>query len=265
LNLLNPLNPFQVRTCRRTRRQRGGRPATPARRSSASSIPPSPRGSLLRGIDSESEEEEEGIRRVQLVRRDGRDVSTLYGRERGIGGIRGFGACSPEMSAVCCSGGGVKTITPSWKKFIWYLRSKAGAQRPARTAQDARADCPASRLGKLRVGRAAHLVQSTPAWRHGGSCTACGRSEESQQDRNSKTELAMPWMLMGLGIMPCERVRAPSTFISQRSTFISQRSKMVRRWSEGGATRTAPGGPGAPARAAAARGRRQGQTWRPWA
>jgi hypothetical protein len=36
--------------------------------------------------------------------------------------------------------------------------------------------------------------------------------------------------------------------------------EVVTRWSEGGATQTAPGGPGAPARAAAAaRGRRQGE------
>ena len=40
---------------------------------------------------------ERGTRRVQLVRRDGRDVSTLYGREGGGGGGGGLAHPAPKQ------------------------------------------------------------------------------------------------------------------------------------------------------------------------
>ena len=44
------------------------------------------RGGGCRAVGRAREERRKGTRRVQLVRRDGRDVSTLYGREGGGGG-----------------------------------------------------------------------------------------------------------------------------------------------------------------------------------
>jgi len=52
-------------------------------------------GDRQRARESERETREENEHRVQLVRRDGRDVSTLYGSEGGRGGRECRGrACS---------------------------------------------------------------------------------------------------------------------------------------------------------------------------
>ena len=70
-----------------------------------------------------------GTRRVQLVRRDGRDVSTLYGREGG-GGAHVEGDVR-EVSPVARA-----AVAPGPRREVGARRRAAAAPREAAAAQD---------------------------------------------------------------------------------------------------------------------------------
>ena len=141
------------------------------------------------------EREGEGARRVQLVRRDGRDVSTLYGREEREGASRAGLARFSEMAPLCYQAeeagreGGVRrrrgemcpVSTEGWTRRVHFVREGG-----ARSGEGGRQSRGAGRAWRQPLATSATTIPRRAIRSVGVQyCHACGAGgQERLSDPN---------------------------------------------------------------------------------